>query len=150
MKSTFLSALAVALLAGRANADAPSYTKDVKPFLKTYCLECHGGRETKKGISVDSYAALMKAGRGRLVVPENPEKSRLVLVMTGGGKQMPPRKFGKQPTRDEIALIKAWIAAGARDDSDNAKPAQKGDGGAREEASVPRRGRLDPHGTTDE
>src|SRR4051794_17965025 len=109
MKNCYLAAVVVALLAGRVNAaDAPSYTKDVKPFLKTYCFECHGGREVKKGINVESVASMMKA-KGNFLVPGKPEKSALYASMArGGGKQMPPRKYRKQPTRDEIAMIKDW------------------------------------------
>jgi hypothetical protein len=147
MKFAFLSTLALVLLAGPIKADAPSYTKDVKPFLKNYCLECHGGRETKKGISVESVPAMLKATRGNFLVPGSPEKSRLVLVMTGGGKQMPPRKFGKQPTKDEIAMIKAWIAAGAKDDSEREK---KGEGESEEQATAPRQDLFDPHGTAED
>ena len=103
--------------------------------MKTYCLECHGGRETKKGVRVDSYANLVKAGRGALVVPGNADRSRLVAVLTGGGKQMPPRKFGKQPTKDEIAMIKAWIAAGAKTTRPTPRPRRR---------ATPRRTRRPP------
>src|SRR5262249_31664829 len=113
MKYLLPAAVVLVLGSGRANAaDAPSYTKDVKPFLEKYCLECHGGRETKKGIDVSSIASLMKSRS--FVVPGMPERSRLVLTMTGGGKQMPPRKYGKTPTKAEIDMIRAWIAAGAK------------------------------------
>ena len=148
MKRVFLSALAAVLLAGRANAaDKPSYTRDVKPFLKTYCLDCHGGRTTKKGISVESFETIMKVRS--FVVPGNPERSRLYLTMTGGGKLMPPRKYGMSPTKDEIAMIKAWIAAGAKDDRDAAPAEKKGAQESREEAAATGRERrelFDPHG----
>ncbi len=147
MKTTFLSTVALVLLSGRANsADAPSYTKDVKPFLKTYCLECHGGRDTKKGISVDSIASMMIARN--LLVPGDPDKSRLYRAMTGGGKQMPPRKFGKTPTKDEIAMMKAWIAAGAKDDTATPTPEPKGTPESKEpkgEEAAARQDVLDLH-----
>jgi hypothetical protein len=124
MKYLTYAAVVVALCAGRSSAaDAPSYTKDVKPFVEKYCLDCHGGNETKKGIDVSSVARMLK-GRN-IVVPGSPEKSRFVLTMTGGGKQMPPRKYGKTPTKDEIAMIKAWIAAGAKDDTREKKTEAK-------------------------
>lgn len=116
MRTVYLTAIALAFTAGRVNAaDAPSYTKDVKPFLKTYCLECHGGKQTKKGINVESVATMMKARN--FLIPGSPEKSRLYLNMTGTGKVMPPKKYAQQPTKDEIALVRAWIAAGAKDDT---------------------------------
>jgi hypothetical protein len=146
MKSSYLAAVALALLAGRANAaDTPSFTKDVKPFLKNYCLECHGGSSTKKGINVESFASMMKARS--FVVPKSPERSRLYLVMTGGGKQMPPKKYGSFPTKAEIAMIKAWIAAGAKDDTDTKTPEKDApeSKGGREQAAI-RRDLIDPHG----
>jgi hypothetical protein len=138
MKYLMPLAVVVALCAGRSSAaDAPSYTRDVKPFVEKYCLECHGGKETKKGIDVSSVATMLK-GRN-IVVPGSPERSRFVLTMTGGGKQMPPRKYGKTPTKDEIAMIKTWIAAGAKDDTTKKKTEAK-DG----EAALPSSRRDEP------
>jgi len=137
MKTVYLTGLALALTASRANAaDAPSYTKDVKPFLKTYCLDCHGGRESKKGINVESVAKMMKARN--FLVPGSPEKSRLYRSLTGSGKQMPPKKYQNQPTKEEIAKIKAWIAAGAKDDS------KKGAAESNEETATTRRDPIAP------
>lgn len=96
----------------------PSFTKDVQPFVQKYCTECHNAQKAKAGVVLDSFDAMLKAGKkGAPVVPGKPEKSSLYLTMTGGGKQMPPRKFPDKPTKDEIAVIKAWIAAGAKDDT---------------------------------
>jgi hypothetical protein len=133
MKSMFPVATALALLTARPSlaADAPSYTKDVKPFLAKYCVECHNDTKAKAGVILDSYAALTKpTRRGPAVTPNKPEKSRLVATLTGSGKQMPPRK-STQPKASEIDMIKAWITAGAKDDSETA-PADKD---ARKESS---------------
>ena len=147
MKTVYLSALGLALFAGRAHAaDAPSYTKDVKPFIAMYCAECHGVKETKAGINLLSVDSMLKGGRkGKALVPESPEKSRMYQTMVGGGKQMPPKKFGKQPTKDEIPMIKAWIATGAKDDTEKASPEKKGDTESKE-VVVPRKDDFDPHG----
>lgn len=94
----------------------PSFTKDIKPFLSNYCLGCHSGRRAKSGYSVDSYAALMKNGRkGPLVMPGKPDESRLTMCLDGKGKPMPPRR-SEQPTAEEIAQVRAWIKAGAKED----------------------------------
>jgi hypothetical protein len=108
--------------AGAASAaddppSAPSYTKDVKPFLNSYCMNCHSSNRARAGVSVESYADLTKAGRrGALVVPEKPDDSRLLAVLTGHGKPMPPRR-SPQPKADDIAKVHDWIAAGAKDDA---------------------------------
>jgi hypothetical protein len=115
-----LGALGLLLSAGMARAaDAPSYTKDVKPFLAKYCTDCHNARKAKAGVNLEDFQALMKGGRkGVMVVPNKPDQSRLVRTMEGGKPVMPPRKYAQQPTRAEIALVRAWIAAGAKDDGD--------------------------------
>jgi hypothetical protein len=99
-------------------ADEVSYVKDVKPFLAKYCAECHSGGKVKAGVSVESYAALVR-GRGALVVPGQTDRSNLLKCMdpATARKIMPPRKYMKTPTAAEIAMVRAWIAAGARDDS---------------------------------
>jgi mono/diheme cytochrome c family protein len=105
----------------------PSFTKDIKPFLGNYCQGCHTGRRAKSGYSVESYAALLKNGRkGPLVVPGKPDESRLTMCMDGKGKPMPPTR-SEQPTAEEIAKVRAWIEAGARDDKPAASKKTGGD-----------------------
>jgi hypothetical protein len=103
-------------LAGAADA-APSYTKDVKPFLAKYCMECHNNSKAKSGYSVETFDRLTRTGRkGALVVPEKPDDSLTLRTMGGKGKQMPPRR-SLQPKADEIAKVREWIKAGAKDDT---------------------------------
>jgi hypothetical protein len=40
--------------AGPLHAQVPSYTKDVRPFLDKYCLECHQGNKSKTGVNLES------------------------------------------------------------------------------------------------
>jgi len=109
-------------------ADAPSYTKDVKPFLAMYCANCHNAKVPRSGYSFDSFDALTKGGRkGPSVVAGDVDKSKLVRVLTGKGKKMPPAKNKNQPKAEEIAMVKAWINAGAADDTpkDDEKKGEK-------------------------
>jgi hypothetical protein len=121
----------LALLGGAGFAaaadDPPSYTKDVKPFLKTYCMDCHSGARAKAGFSVETLDTLLKKGRGgaALVVPEKPDDSRLVLSVTGKTRKAMPPRNKPQPKADEVAKVRDWIKAGARDDTpadDKKKP----------------------------
>lgn len=116
----FRSMLGVAILVSLNSisvAADPSYEKDVKPFLTKYCIECHGAKQAKAGYNFDDFAGLTKAGKkGAAVVPEKPEKSLLVLTMTGGAKMMPPKKSAKKPTKEEIDVIRDWIKAGGKND----------------------------------
>ena len=56
-----------------ADEPPPSYTKDIKPFLAAYCMNCHNDRRARAGVSVASFADLMKAGkRGRWSCRKSP------------------------------------------------------------------------------
>lgn len=134
MRRVWTSAVVLTFLAcGMASAAddppaPPSYTKDVKPFVTTYCMNCHNAKRAKASVSVETFADLTKAGRrGALVVPEKPDDSRMLLVLAGRGKPMPPRK-SLQPKDEEIAKVREWIKAGAVDDTADAdKPKTAGD-----------------------
>lgn len=129
MKRLCLVAAFSALLLGAAHLQAaeetPSYTKDIQPFLKRYCVECHGPNKPKSGVRVDSYEAMMSGSRKgkKNVIAGDPDASRIIMTMTGKAKQMPPRKYAQHPTREEIAKVSAWIKAGAK--KDTAAPATK-------------------------
>jgi WD40 repeat protein len=101
-----------------AAADPPSYAKQVKPFLAKYCSECHSGDHPKAGLNLETYKGILATGRhGPVVVPGKPDDSQLVLAVEAqAGSPMPPRR-APQPKREEKGLVRAWVAAGAKDDS---------------------------------
>jgi hypothetical protein len=93
-----------------------SYTNNVKPFLATYCAKCHGGEATKAGYNFNGFEGLTKGGKkGPAVTPGDPDHSALVQVLSS--KKMPPRNYKPQPQPEDVEMLKAWIAAGAKDDS---------------------------------
>lgn len=115
---------AVLVLPGFALAEEkgdrpPSYVKDVKPIFEANCVRCHKGSKPKGGFDMTSVEAMLRGGKkGKTMLsPGKPEKSPLVLTMEGKGKVMPPRKEKQKPTADEVALVRRWISAGAKDDS---------------------------------
>jgi len=95
----------------------PSYSKDVRPFLARYCLECHDSGTAKGDLDLETFQGLMKGGKnGQVLIPGKPDESRLVLLPEGKAKpKMPPRK-ANQPRAEEVALLRAWVAAGAKND----------------------------------
>jgi hypothetical protein len=130
MRGAILSGVVILATATTARAvDPPSYSKDVQPFLKKYCVQCHMGDKPKGGVLLDSYEAMIKNTRKKVLVPGKPQLSRLILSMEGRGeKRMPPRKEKTQPTVKEIAVVKAWVQAGAKNDSaDAALPLPRAD-----------------------
>ena len=58
-----------------------------------------------------------KKGR-QTVIPGQPDKSPLVMSVEGkSGHKMPPKKASTQPTVKEIAVLRAWVEGGAKDDT---------------------------------
>src|SRR5262245_60519227 len=112
---------AFVLTAPAAAQEAPSFRKHVQPFFARYCVECHPAEAPDGGLSLHSYKGLLAgADRGSVFKPGKPDESLLVLVVEGKkGSRMPPRR-ARQPKKDEIAMLRAWVAAGAKDDSGGA------------------------------
>jgi hypothetical protein len=113
-----------AILADRLPAqEIVSYAKDVRPFLSRYCLECHNAKSLKGGLDLESFKGI-KAGsdNGPVLVPGKPDESPLVLLAEGKKTpRMPPQKAQRHPRQEEIRVLRAWIAAGAKDDSGSLK-----------------------------
>src|SRR5262249_7196317 len=65
------------------------------------------------GLSLDSYASLMRGTGKAVVVPGKPAESELAARLETGdtGKRMP--KGGEPLPPAKIAMVKSWIAAGA-------------------------------------
>jgi WD40 repeat protein len=104
-----------------------SYYKKVRPIFQAQCQGCHQPAKAKGGYVMTEYAKLLKGGEeaeneGAAIVPGKPAESYLVkqVVPVNGEAEMPPKK---KPLPDaDIALIKRWIAEGAKDDTpENAK-----------------------------
>src|SRR5437762_14219657 len=36
-------------------ANAPEFTKEIRPLLKTYCYECHSGHKRKAGLNLEQF-----------------------------------------------------------------------------------------------
>src|SRR5260370_5231763 len=90
-------------------AQAPSYSKDIRPLLSKYCLECHNAKTLKGSLSLETYKALMEGSdAGPVIVAGQPDKSKLVLLTEHKEKPtMPPPKAKFQPSNAEIKLLRA-------------------------------------------
>jgi len=88
---------------------ASTYNKDVLPILESNCFSCHNAKKKKAGIDLQSGFA----GVQKIVKPSSPDDSKLFKCLIGkGAKLMPP----KSPLDEkQIATVKAWIAAGAKE-----------------------------------
>jgi mono/diheme cytochrome c family protein len=96
----------------------PSYAKQIKPFFTRYCLECHNGEEAKGGLNLETSKSLREGGdNGPVLTPGKGGASRIVRLVEHKDKPFMPPKKAKQPRPEEIALLRAWIDAGAKEDA---------------------------------
>ncbi len=108
-----LLGVAVSLTAGAT----PQFEADVLPVLYRHCFSCHSEKQAKPkaGLRLDSAAGLVDGG---VIAPGKPDESELlqrVSLPHTDDDVMPPLKGGAQPLSEpERALLRAWIAAGAK------------------------------------
>jgi len=105
-------------------AAPPVFEKDIRPILKAHCFECHGeGEKLKGGLDLRLRRLMLKGGdEGPVIVPGKPDRSPLFQLVDSG--EMPKRE--KKLTREQVALIKQWIATGAK--TARPEPAEIGKG----------------------
>lgn len=90
---------------------AVSYSRDVQPILNRICVKCHGGEETKEGLSLKSYSDVMAgSANGPVITPGDAANSFLIEQILNG--KMP--KQGPKLLPAEIRTLSDWVAAGAR------------------------------------
>ena len=93
----------------------PDFNQQIAPLLKKYCAGCHNADDREGQLSLESFADLQKGGkRGAAVLPGDGNASRLVRVLTGAAEPKMPPKDNPEPSKAEVALITAWVNAGAR------------------------------------
>ena len=91
---------------------AVSFAKDVLPIFKASCMKCHGGKESKGGIDLSSYASVKKGGKeGPIFVEGDPDKSSLVTSISGDKPDMP--KMAAPLTKAQVTTISTWVKEGA-------------------------------------
>lgn len=85
---------------------ALTYDGFAGPLFVQKCSLCHGSAATA-GLNLTTYASALKgANDGPVIVPGNPDASKLVKVQSAGGHP-------GQLSSDELAQIIAWITGGA-------------------------------------
>jgi hypothetical protein len=117
-----------------------TYATDIRPILEANCFPCHGETRQKRRLRLDSLEAIMKGCEdGPVIFPRKSDKGDLILEICGiGDHDMPPWPapppimshmpytnkppvFGpdggpppKPLTAEQIGLVRAWVAQGAR------------------------------------
>lgn len=102
---------------------APKHTVDfareIKPILEARCVNCHGHGRAKGDFRVDTRDTFLQGGSsGKAVVPGKSAESYVIeLVMGFDPDNVMPRK-GTKLTREQIALLRAWIDQGMKWEQD--------------------------------
>jgi mono/diheme cytochrome c family protein len=115
-RTALLAAAGALWLASSATAAPPAakvdYNFQVRPLLADRCFTCHGPDEKKRKakLRLDDPAV----GR-RVLVPGKPDESKLIRRITAAdaAERMPPAKSNLTLSKDEIALLRRWVAEGA-------------------------------------
>ena len=108
-----VAALSSALVrAADLPADAVTFEQHVRPILKAYCLDCHGGGEKPEGgLDLRLKRLIVKGGEsGTAIRVDEPAASHLLKRIKSG--EMPPSEKKVPPA--QIAVLEKWVATGAR------------------------------------
>ena len=98
-----------------------SYVSQIAPIMKESCEVCHNSKSPLGGLSVSRFADTLKGGRHvDDITPGRPETSLILDYLAGKRTLMP--KGGSPLSNDKIALIRKWIAEGARETPDSPAP----------------------------
>jgi hypothetical protein len=110
--------LAPLLLLLSNSAAEISFSKEIAPVFVKKCLTCHNAEKKKGGYLLENFEALMTPGKSKLppVTAGDLEKSELFhrITTTDPDDRMPQKDDPLSP--ETIALIKEWIAQGAKFD----------------------------------
>jgi mono/diheme cytochrome c family protein len=90
---------------------AENFERRVWPILATHCVVCHGAEKPKGALDLRTVSSILRGGEsGPAIVTGNAAVSIIVERVTAG--DMPPGDKRKL-TAEEVAIVRAWIEAGA-------------------------------------
>lgn len=89
-------------------ANAPTSWEDgFAAFFSERCGQCHGSEAGLAGLNLSSYESALQGGKdGPAIVPGDPADSLMIIVQAAGDHP-------GQLSGEELALVRAWIEAGA-------------------------------------
>ncbi len=106
--------ITLCILLATAQALAVDFDQDIRPLLQQHCVECHGEKKQKGELRLDAKIFAFKGGHdGLAIVAGDTAKSLLFqrIHTTADDERMPPK--GEPLSSAQVALIQAWIQAGA-------------------------------------
>jgi hypothetical protein len=122
MRSTLFLIVSLLLLGCSKGERTISFARQIQPVLDKHCIKCHGGEDPRGKVVLTSYSTFMNsrtASSGQpLAFAGRPDDSRLYMLVVSNQPnfRMPPDTSGlPQMSKEEAALIRGWIAQGAKD-----------------------------------
>jgi len=94
-----------------------TFDKDIKAIFEKSCVKCHGPEKQKGELRADSREAVLKGGEnGKVIEAGKIEKSPLLwsVARLDPDMAMPPEGKADPLSKEQVALIRAWIEQGAK------------------------------------
>ncbi|HVU17812.1 MAG TPA: c-type cytochrome domain-containing protein [Candidatus Didemnitutus sp.] len=95
---------------------ATVYENVVHPIIKERCENCHGPTNSKGGLRLDTWEAMLKGGKhGPALKPNDPAGSLFAqrVDLPAEAKEHMPPKAKAQLGSDDLSIIDWWVARGA-------------------------------------
>ncbi len=119
--SASVPAIAGETPSSRDASSAPDYARDVAPIFRKYCLGCHNAQEAQGGLVLESHAQVLHGGEhGAILVAGKATESRMIRQLEKKAEPAMPPEGNVGPSVAEIDVLKAWIAAGAKNSTGGA------------------------------
>ncbi len=94
---------------GQSKEEIAAKARDI---LQVNCLECHGGKKTFGGVKILDRALLVSKEK---IAPGSAEDSLIYHLITAKDDTVMPPAEKPRLSDEQVAVIKAWLAAGAPD-----------------------------------
>lgn len=97
-------------------AEPIDFVHEIVPVLKSHCVRCHGGEESKGGFSLNTRTLFLE---GEAAVAGKPQASRFLELIRSDDPddQMPPKDFARVPKHGQ-ELLARWVREGMKWDAE--------------------------------
>lgn len=105
-----LSVLLGGVSYSETTTDSVDFNSQVRPILTKHCTACHGGVQVAAGISFAYKDDLLS-----VIDPGDPDDSYFLerIVTDDDSYRMPPKEHGPRLSKNEIEVLRKWVAQGA-------------------------------------